>query len=97
MNKKVQINNLVHVHTVPDWLVEPLTDKNSGNHTWAKDYERLTKGDNLWRIWMVDNLGAYWLEVNYMNTEGFPIFNTLKLEQGTFDLIKTDNYEILSE
>lgn len=46
---------------------------------------------------MIDQYGDYWLEVNYLDDNGEPAFNTLKLETGTYSLIEADTYEVLSE
>ena len=93
----VLVDVLIHVHTLPPWLEAHLTDPNSEYYIWAQDYQRLIQGDNLWKVWMVAEDGGYWLEVNYMTATGEPAFNTLKLEAGTFALVETEPYRVLSE
>ena len=97
MNKKVEVSHLVYVHTMPEWLQQHLQSPSSDYYAWARDYERLIEGRNLWRIWMIDVDFGYWLEVNYINDHGQPEFNTIKLEPNTFSLIETEPYETLTE
>ena len=97
MIQKIQTNELVYVHSMPEWLLPYLEDSNSEYHVWAKDYERLTRGRTLWRVWMIDEFSDYWLEVNYINDKGLPEFHTIKLEPNTFVLVETEPYEIITE
>jgi len=97
MSKTIKTDQLIYVHSLPEWLTGHLHNPQSEYYIWACDYQRLIKGKNLWRIWLIDEYGDYWLEVNYLNEESEPEFHTLKLEPGTFDTIEADEYQVLCE
>lgn len=96
MSQTLSCEVLVHVHSMPEWLQEHLDNPASECFIWAQDYQRLIQGANLWKVWMIDADGCYWLEVNYMS-DGEPSFNTLKVEPGTFALVDTEPYQVFSE
>lgn len=93
----ILFDSLIHVQTMPQWLQAYLDKPDSEYFIWAQDYQRLIQGANLWKVWMIDEEGCYWLEVNYMTDEGEPAFHTLKLEIDTFALVETEPYWIFSE
>ncbi len=95
MSNKKNFDSLVYIHTMPKWLEAYLDDPHSDYYTWSKDYERLIVGKQLWRVWMIDEFGAYWIELNYMDEKGLPVFHTIKIEHGTYAFVETEKYKVI--
>jgi len=91
MSDTIEINYLLHIHTLPYDLEIALEEKNTYQLSTAKLYLRVINTELLWRVWLVDEFGELWIEVNSMSNSQ-PIFETLRIDAGTYAKINTDVY-----
>lgn len=92
--RSTTIGFLLAVHTLPPDLQEPLTEAQSYLHETSALYRFVLESRLLWRVWQVDVFGRFWIEVNRLGPRNHPEFHTLCLDEGTFDRIECDPYEV---
>lgn len=92
----LKIDYLIDVHSLPVDLAQALSQPDSDLYATAKLYERLVLSDLLWRVWQVDEYGELWLEVNTLDCDGEPVFETLKLDEGSYRKVPFEPYEVIS-
>jgi len=92
----IEINYLLDIHRLPQDLAIALEDQNSNLLSAAMLYSKVIETKLLWRVWQIDEFGELWIEVNSIS-DGQPVFETLKIDSGTYRKINTDAYLALSE
>lgn len=92
--RSTTIGFLLAVHTLPPDLQEPLTEAHSYLRETSALYRFVIKSRLLWRVWQVDEFGRFWIEVNRLGPGNSAEFHTLCPEEGTFDRIECDPYEV---
>jgi len=95
--RKRTIDFVVRVHTLPFDLRPPLRAEFKYLEETGALYRRVIDSRLLWKVWMIDEFGQLWLEVNFENDREEPEFHTLRIDEGTFKKIECDPYEVLDE
>ena len=90
---KDKVDYLISIHTIPKDLVEGTTPA----QVEMRDvYTRVTNTDLLFPVWMIDEYGSTWIEVNCLNADSKAEFHTLKLDDDTFTQVDCfEEYGIL--
>ena len=91
------INFLAWVHTLPADLKKPLPPERAYQEETSDIYQFVINTRLLWKIWMIDEYGHHWIEVNRMGPTGKPEYHTLVIDEGTFDRIDWSPYKIEDE
>ncbi len=91
------IGFLAWMHTLPSDLREPLPAERSYLQETSELYQFVINSRLLWRIWMVDEWGRFWICVERMSADKKPEFHTLIIDEGTYDKIEDEPYEIEEE
>ena len=91
------VNFLAWVHTLPTDLKTPLATNRAYLEEATELYQFVIDSRLLWRIWMIDEFNHYWIKVFRMADDRRPEFHTLKIDEGTFDRIECENYEVEDE
>lgn len=92
--RSTTIGFLLVVRALPPDLQEPLAEANSYLQETSALYRFVLESRLLWRVWQVDEFGRFWIEVNRLGPGNSPEFHTLCLDEGTFDRIECDPYEV---
>jgi hypothetical protein len=95
--KKTTIEFLVWVHTLPKDLCEPLPPERAYLRETSELYQFVVNSRLLWRVWMIDEWARFWICVDRMSADERPEFHTMVIDEGTFDRIECDAYEIEDE
>ena len=95
MSKTIEF--LLHIHTLPEDLAKVLNSPEEQLWSTAQLYLRVIESKFLWKVWQVDEYGEFWVEVNSINEDGCPKFETLKIDSGTYDKVSSEPYEMLAE
>lgn len=95
--RKKTIDFVVRVHTLPFDLRPPLREEFKYLEDTSAVYRRAIDSRLLWKVWMIDEYGHLWLEVNFENDQDEPEFHTLRIDEGTFKKITSDPYEVLDD
>jgi len=88
------INFLAWVHTLPEDLRKPLPPERSYSEETSDVYQFVIDSQLLWRIWKIDEWGRPWIGVERMGKNREPEYHTLIIDQGTFDKIECEPYEV---
>lgn len=91
------VDYLLHIHTLPDDLKKALNNPQDILWDTAQLYSKLIETKYLWKIWQIDEFGELWIEINSIDNEGMPVFETLKIDQGTYTEIESEPYQVLVE
>lgn len=87
------IDYLVHVFKIPDDLIQISENKDSHLYETYEIYKFVKNSNLLWKVWMIDEYGDIWIEVNLKN-KNEEEFHTLKLDLNTYEKIKYESYFI---
>ena len=92
---KDRVDYLISIHTIPKDLIEGTTP----DQVEMRDvYTRVVNTDLLFPVWMIDEYGSTWIEVNFLNADSKAEFHTLKLDDDTFTQVDgIEEYGILRE
>ena len=93
MPKKL-IEHKIRVHTIPQDLHQPLPDDREYLQETSDVYRMVVDSNLLWRIWMIDEFGQLWIEVDFENKKGEAEFHTLVIDEGTYKKYDCDPYEV---
>ncbi len=85
------------VHTLPADLSKPLPPKWAHLEETSELYQFIIHSRLLWRIWQIDEYEHHWIEIPRMGPTGEPCFSMLVIDEGTFDRIECDPYEVEDE
>lgn len=91
------VDYLLHIHTLPDDLARAIGDSKDFLWDTAQLYSKLIETKFLWKVWQIDEFGELWVEVNSIDNQGYPKFETLKIDSGTYTKVKSEPYQVLSE
>jgi len=91
------ISFLVWVHVLPCDLQRPLPPERAYLDNTSELYQFVIDTRLLWKVWQIDEYGRYWIEVSRMGITGEPEFHTLVIDEGTFDLVECDPYQVEDE
>jgi hypothetical protein len=95
--KSANIDFLAWVHSLPEDLRKPLAPDRANLEETSDVYQFVIDSRLLWRIWMNDEWGRFWITVDRMGPDRKPQFHTLMIDDGTFDRIDCDPYEVEDE
>jgi hypothetical protein len=99
MTKKT-IDFLLRVHTLPEDLLLPRDprDPEFAHHADTSEvYQRVIDSRLLWKVWMLDEDGRLWIEVNFENGRREDEFHLLAIDEGTYRRVECEPYEVLGE
>src|SRR6266478_368900 len=88
------INFLAWVHTLPADLRKPLAANRAYLAETSELYQFVIDSRLLWRVWMVDEWSRLWISVERMGPAQKPEFHTLIIDEGTFDKIECEPYDV---
>ena len=91
----MRVDYLVRVVGLPADLQVASEDSASALYGTWKVYQMLIDSGLLWRVWYIDEYGQLWVEVNFVNAEGEPEFHTIAIDEGTYERVEFDSYEVL--
>ncbi|SFD49118.1 hypothetical protein [Pseudoalteromonas denitrificans] len=94
--KTKNISFLVQVHTLPSDLQTVLNNPSSYLYDTAKIYSLLVNSPMLHKVWAIDTVDKdkLWIGINIMSDENIPSLHTVKLDEGTFEKIEDEQYEV---
>lgn len=87
------IDYLVYVFKIPDDLIQTSENKDSHLYETYEIYKFVKNSNLLWKVWMIDEYGDIWIEVNLKN-KNEEEFHTLKLDSNTYEKIEFESYRI---
>lgn len=87
------IDYLVYVFKIPDDLLNISENKNSHLYKSYEIYKFVKDSNILWKVWMIDEYGDIWIEVNLKN-KNEEEFHTIKLDADTYEKIEFEAYSI---
>ena len=82
------------VHTLPSDLRKPLPAERACLANTSDLYQFVIESRLLWKLWQIDEYGNYWIEVSRMGITGEPEFHILVIDEGTFDRVECDPYQV---
>ena len=85
---------LAWVHSLPADLRKPLAPDRHYLKETSELYQFVIDSRLLWRVWMIDEWGRFWISVERMGPAQKPEFHTLIIDEGTFDKIECEAYEV---
>jgi hypothetical protein len=88
---------LAWVHSLPADLHKPLASDRAYLQETSELYQFVIDSRLLWRVWMIDEWGRFWISVERMGHAQRPEFHTLMIDEGTFDKIECEAYEVEAE
>jgi len=91
------IDFLAWVHSLPDSLRKPLAPDQAYLEETSDLYQFVIDSRLLWRVWMIDEWGRFWIAVNRMSADRKPEFHPMVIDDDTFVKIECDTYEIEDE
>ncbi|TMN44682.1 hypothetical protein [Pseudoalteromonas sp. S2755] len=91
------IDYLLHIHTLPDDLKNALNNPEDFLWGTAQLYSKLIETRYLWKVWQIDEFGELWIEVNFIDSDSSPKFETLKIGPGTYSKVESEPYLVLVE
>lgn len=90
----LKISYKLWIHTLPKDLKEPLDPQYEYLLPTAKLYSELVNSSCVYSVWMIDEFGQHWIELD-IHVLGRIETHTLKIDEGTFDKIECEeSYEI---
>ncbi|MDA0118193.1 MULTISPECIES: hypothetical protein [Vibrio] len=93
----IELDYLVHVTQLPSDLESASRDVNHRLYETYKIYQGVIDSNLLWRVWLIDEYGHVWLEVNFINTQGEAEFHTIQIDEGTYEKVGVDPYQALAQ
>ncbi len=93
----MEIDFLLHIHTLPDDLNAALSDKSNHLYDAATIYKRLIDAGFLWKVWQIDQYQNIWVEVNVLDSDQDPHCHLLVIDPGTYNRVETEPYPIIYE
>ena len=88
---------LVNVTQVPADLLAVCHQPKADLYSTYQVYQLLADSPLLHKVWMIDEYGEYWLEVNLMDDFGEPAFHTIKIDKGSYEKVEFEPYQVLTE
>jgi hypothetical protein len=95
--RTTSISFLAWVHSLPEDLRKPLAPDPGYLDETSELYQFVIDSRLLWRVWMIDEWGRFWICVDRMSLKGKPEFHTLLIDEGGFDKIECDPYDVEDE
>lgn len=90
-----RINYKIRIHSLPESL------KNLPKESYLQETHRIYQLaidlKIIWRIWMIDEFGKKWIEIEFENDEGQDEWRSLAIDEGTYRKVSSDEYEIIIE
>jgi hypothetical protein len=94
---KTTINYEIWVHSIPDDVRKPLPPEGEYLREMSDLYEFLVASRLIWKVWMIDEFGLPWIRVHRMGPDQKPREETLRPNDGTFEKIEVNPYEVEAE
>ena len=88
-------NYLIEVFKLPADLAIAIQKDTHHLYETAIIYQRLIDSKLLWKIWQIDEYGKLWIEVNLIGKNGKAAFHTIAVDEGTFNKIDFEVYQVL--
>ncbi|REL26488.1 hypothetical protein DXX93_07760 [Thalassotalea euphylliae] len=92
-----RLDFLLNVTQVPADLLAVCHQPKADLYGTYQLYQFLVDSPLLYKVWMVDEYGDYWLEVNLIDDSGEPAFHTIKIDQDSYEQVEFEPYQVLTE
>lgn len=90
-----QVDFLIKVTKLPKEL-SSLTEQDQ-NYRTAEIYKMLRNSGLLWRVWLIDQYGKLWVEVNFINHKDEAEFHTIAIDEGTYEKVHYEPYVVIND
>ena len=91
------VNFLINVTSVPADLLAVADKPKHELYPIYQLYQNLVTSNWLHKVWMIDEFGELWIEINVVDELGEPAFHTLKLDSGSYEKIEFEAYSVIIE